>query len=213
MRKRELFLGFGAGLIVAAGIAGWHQGTQAPSAMEAFSSEQIKKAAEELKMVVLSKEEYDQWQQEKKVNVKPAPKAPQAPAAPETEKTVEPQSPNSPQPGVQSQAAVPTVQQASASTAQAAVETAPNQAKEPVKPVVPAPKPERQVTFTVPYKATAEGVAKQLAALGVLPADNTLVEELRRQNKLNRIRVGTYQITAPASAADIVKLITTPPQR
>lgn len=98
MRKRELLLGFGAGMIVAAAVTGWFQTKQMPSAQKALSSEQIKKAAEELEMVVLSKEEYEQWQQEKKVNVKPAPEAPKAPATPQAGQTVKPQSPTSTQP-------------------------------------------------------------------------------------------------------------------
>jgi cell division protein YceG involved in septum cleavage len=48
---------------------------------------------------------------------------------------------------------------------------------------------------------------------GVLKADNTLVETLRAQNKLNRIRVGTYQIPVGASEAEIVRIITTPPAK
>lgn len=215
MRRRELLLGFGAGLIVAAGIAGWHEGQQAPVAATALTSDQIKKAAEKLQMVVLSKDEYEQWQQEKKVNVKPAPTAPQAPAAPQTGKTGQPQSPTTAQPNAPT--APPEQQQAaepqSSAQPQAADVSAPVPVKQPSAPAVKAPMPTRQVTFRVPYKATAEGVAKQLAAAGILPADNTLVEELRRLDKLDRIRVGTYQITAPASAADIAKLITTPPQR
>ncbi|MFD2371325.1 DNA polymerase III subunit gamma/tau [Brevibacillus sp. GCM10020057] len=225
MRRRELLFGFGAGLIVAAGIAGWHQGQQAPAAAAALTSEQIKQAAEELQMVVLSKDEYDQWQQEKKVNVKPAPNAPKAPAAPQTGNTGQPQSPSAAQPTAptapaeqkQAGATQPAVQQQGevlTPTVQQPVDAAsPVQVKQPATPPVEPAQPKRQVTFSIPYKATAEGVAKQLAAEGILPADNKLVEELRSQGKLNRIRVGTYQITTPASVADIVKLITTPPQQ
>ncbi|WP_301169076.1 DNA polymerase III subunit gamma/tau [Brevibacillus nitrificans] len=214
MRKRELLLGFGAGMIVAAAVTGWFQTKQMPSAQKALSSEQIKKAAEELEMVVLSKEEYEQWQQEKKVNVKPAPEAPKAPATPQAGQTVKPQSPTSTQPaspnppvsGVQT-----TIPQTTSPTNGA---TSPaEQVKSPVQPNVETPVVKKQISFTVPYKATAEGVAKKLVAEGILPPDNTLVEELRSQDKLNRIRVGTYQITTPATAADIVKLITTPPQK
>lgn len=214
MRKRELLLGFGAGMIVAAAVTGWFQTKQMPSAQKALSSEQIKKAAEELKMVVLSKEEYEQWQQEKKVNVKPSPEAPKAPVTPQAGQTVKPQSPTSTQPvspnppasGVQT-----TISQTTTPTNGA---TSPSeQVKNPVQPNVETPVVKKQISFTVPYKATAEGVAKKLVAEGILPPDNTLVEELRSQDKLNRIRVGTYQITTPATAADIVKLITTPPQK
>ncbi|MED4582084.1 DNA polymerase III subunit gamma/tau [Brevibacillus choshinensis] len=206
MRKRELLLGFGAGMIVAGAITGWFQAKQVPSSTRALSSDQIKNAAKELQMVVLTKEEYEQWQQEKKVNVKPAPappKAPTKPQAPLSKQTITPQVP----------AAETKETTEQTSTQQNAATVTPTPAQNPAPPSVEIPQIEKQVSFTVPYKATAEGVAKQLVQAGILPTDNKFVDELRNQDKLNRIRVGTYQISTPATEAQIVKLITTPPKK
>lgn len=190
MRKRELLFGFGAGLIVATSIVGLTHPKQQP-VPASLSREQMKEAADALQMVVLSQEEYDQWQQEKKVHLKPAsaanqPKSPQVdpakpPVAPATKQTSPSEQPQSPGNTV-----------------------APAGVQKPRAPIV---------SFTVPYKATAEGVAHTLVEAGILPAENTLVDDLRSQDKLDRIRVGTYQISASATVADIVELLTTPPKK
>jgi hypothetical protein len=52
-----------------------------------------------------------------------------------------------------------------------------------------------------------------LVDAGILEPDNQFVEKLKKQNKLNRIRVGTYQIPLGASEADIVSIIATPPKK
>ncbi|WP_238933361.1 DNA polymerase III subunit gamma/tau [Brevibacillus choshinensis] len=212
MHKRELLLGFGAGLIVAASITGWFFGKQVPSGARALSSDEIKSAAQELQMVVLTKEEYEQWQQEKKVNVKPAPLPPKAPATPALEQTTQPQTP------VTKQAETPKkpIAENEVSTSQPAQTVAsatPHPVQSPAAPAIQAPEIQKQVSFTVPYKATAQGVAKQLVDAGILPANNKFVDELRNQDKLDRIRVGTYQISTPATETEIVKLITTPPKK
>ncbi|KQL44414.1 DNA polymerase III subunit gamma/tau [Brevibacillus choshinensis] len=206
MRKRELLLGFGAGMIVAAAITGWFQAKQVPSSTRALSSDQIKNAAKELQMVVLTKEEYEQWQQEKKVNVKPAPAPPKAPTKPQA-----PLSKQTSTPHVSAAETKETTEKTS--THENAATVTPTPAQNPAPPSVEIPQIEKQVSFTVPYKATAEGVAKQLVQAGILPTDNKFVDELRNQDKLNRIRVGTYQISTPATEAQIVKLITTPPKK
>ncbi|MDF2679388.1 MAG: polymerase subunit gamma/tau [Brevibacillus sp.] len=206
MRKRELLLGFGAGMIVAAAITGWYQVKQVPSSTRALSSDQIKKAAMELQMVVLTKEEYEQWQQEKKVNLKPSPAPPKAPAQPQAPVSKQTSTPMAPTAGKEETTAQTSAQPASATVT-------PTPVQNPASPTVEVPQMEKQVSFTVPYKATAEGVAKQLVEAGILPTDNKFVDELRNQDKLGRIRVGTYQISAPASEAQIVKLITTPPKK
>ncbi|GED58154.1 DNA polymerase III subunit gamma/tau [Brevibacillus formosus] len=225
MRKQELLFGFGAGLIVATSIIGLlapKQTAQAP----AMTVDQMKVAAQELEMVVLTAEEYKQWQEEKKVNVKPAPGVPKAPVTPKVDQTVAP---------VTKQPQTPTVQSATpaASSEQKVIPptnpvskdgqptpTVPNtqtpaspNSVAPKAPTVEAPVADKKVSFTVPYKATAEDVAQILVKEGILPADNQFVAQLRASDKLNRIRVGTYEVSTAAKEADIVKLITTPPKK
>ncbi|MBW5467515.1 DNA polymerase III subunit gamma/tau [Brevibacillus formosus] len=225
MRKQELLFGFGAGLIVATSITGLlapKQTAQAP----AMTVDQMKVAAQELEMVVLTAEEYKQWQEEKKVNVKPAPGVPKAPVTPKVDQTVAP---------VAKQPQTPTVQSTTpaASSEQKVIPptnpvskdgqptpTVPNtqtpvspSSVAPKAPTVEAPVADKKVSFTVPYKATAEDVAQILVKEGILPADNQFVAQLRASDKLNRIRVGTYEVSTAAKEADIVKLITTPPKK
>jgi hypothetical protein len=208
MRKRELLTGFGAGILVATAIIG----LTAPkpiSVSTSMTENEIKEAAKALEMVVLNKEEYDQWQGEKKVDVKPAATPPTAPQKPAVEKVVTPQVNNAKTPSVQapeasSPAAAPTTQPATQAPPPQAVEAT----QTPTAPAAP-----KKASFTVPYKATAEKVAQILVDEKVLPADNTFVEELRSQNKLNRIRVGTYELPVPTTEEEIVKLITTPPKK
>ncbi|MCC8436882.1 DNA polymerase III subunit gamma/tau [Brevibacillus sp. M2.1A] len=224
MRKQELLFGFGAGLIVATSIIGLlapKQTAQAP----AMTVDQMKVAAQELEMVVLTADEYKQWQEEKKVNVQPAPGVPKAPVTPKVGQTVAP---------VTKQPQTPTVQPTTpaASSEQKVTPptdpvnkdvqptpTVPNtqtpspNAEAPKPPIVEAPLADKKVSFTVPYKATAEDVAQILVKEGILPADNQFVAQLRASDKLNRIRVGTYEVSTAAKEADIVKLITTPPKK
>lgn len=218
MRKRELLFGFGAGLLVAASIIGLvAPNSEAPPA--ALTEEEIKQAATELQMVVLTPEEYKQWQEEKKVNVQPAPSAPKAPAAPEVQQT-KPPATVQPKAPVTSEATPPSVESAAqpAPAAETASQsttptTAPAATAAPQPPAVASPAAKKTVSFTVPYKATAEGVAAMLVKEGILPKNNKFVEELRSMDKLNRIRVGTYQVSVPVSEAEIAKLITTPPKK
>ncbi|MFI8710791.1 DNA polymerase III subunit gamma/tau [Brevibacillus brevis] len=225
MRKQELLFGFGAGLIVATSIIGLiapKQTAQAP----AMSVDQMKVAAQELKMVVLTAEEYKQWQEEKKVNVQPAPGVPKAPVTPKVGQTVtpvtkQPQTPNvqPTTPGATSEQKVnpPTNPvskdgQAIPTVPNTQTPTSPNTVA-PKAPTVEAPVADKKVSFTVPYKATAEDVAQILVKEGILPAENQFVSQLRASDKLNRIRVGTYEVSTAAKEADIVKLITTPPKK
>lgn len=217
MRKQELLFGFGAGLIVATSIIGLlapKQTAQAP----AMTVDQMKVAAQELEMVVLTADEYKQWQEEKKVNVQPAPGVPKAPVTPKVGQIVAP---------VTKQPQTPTVQPTTpaASSEQKVTPptdpvnkdvqptpTVPN-TQTPTSPNAEAPVADKKVSFTVPYKATAEDVAQILVKEGILPADNQFVDQLRASDKLNRIRVGTYEVSTAAKEADIVKLITTPPKK
>jgi outer membrane biosynthesis protein TonB len=213
MRKRELLAGFGAGLMVAAAVLGAVHHA-APASSASLTKEQVKQAAEALQMVVLSKAEYDRLRQEQKVSLPPAPtppKQPQAPAVvtpsqPKTQTPLPPEVDRNPE-----TAAAP--QPPSAAVPAAGSEPSKTDGNSRIPgPAAPQP-PAATVTVQVPYKATAEGVARKLVEAGVLGADNTLVETLRAQNKLNRIRVGTYQIPTGASETDIVRIITTPPAK
>lgn len=218
MRKKELLFGFGAGLLVAASLIGLLSSGKTET-QPAITKEQLKKSAEEMQMVILSPEEYEQWQQEKKVNLEPTPTAPKAPQTPSVGQTAKPQA-NAPQAPVVEQTASPEAplkdkgESAKPPTMQSAADTAsPTQTQVPNSPVVEAPKTQKTVSFTVPYKATAEQVARILVEEGILPADNKFVDELRSQNKLNRIRVGTYQVSDTSTESEIAKLITTPPKK
>ncbi|MFD2085468.1 DNA polymerase III subunit gamma/tau [Brevibacillus brevis] len=224
MRKQELLFGFGAGLIVATSIIGMlapKQTAQAP----AMTVDQMKAAAQELEMVVLTAEEYKQWQEEKKVNVQPAPGVPKAPVTPKVGQTVAPvtKQPQTPdvQPGTPAaseQKVIPPTNpvskdgQATPTVPNTQTPTPPNTVA-PKAPTVEAPVADKKVSFTVPYKATAEDVAQILVKEGILPADNQFVAQLRASDKLNRIRVGTYEVSTASKEADIVKLITTPPKK
>ncbi|EJL29866.1 hypothetical protein [Brevibacillus sp. BC25] len=225
MRKQELLFGFGAGLIVATSIIGLlapKQTAQAP----AMTVDQMKVAAQELEMVVLTAEEYKQWQEEKKVNVKPAPGVPKAPVAPKVSQTVAPVTKQPQTPAVQPTTPATSSEQKVISPTNPVSKdgqptptvpntqtlTSPNTVA-PKAPTVEAPVADKKVSFTVPYKATAEDVAQVLVKEGILPADNQFVAQLRASDKLNRIRVGTYEVSTAAKEADIVKLITTPPKK
>jgi type II secretory pathway pseudopilin PulG len=200
MRKRELLFGFGAGLLVATSIVGLSASKQPPLAAAPLSQAQIKEAADALSMVVLTQDEYDQWQQEKKVDVKPAPASPKEPQAPSLGQITAPQSKPTQAPSLPTQTSV----QGSTSSATA---------QAPTPPAVQAEKTPTKVSFTIPYGTTAEGVARILVDEGILPANNEFVSLLRSQKKLDRIRVGTYQVSSSAAEADIVKLITTSPKK
>ncbi|MGN7470203.1 DNA polymerase III subunit gamma/tau [Brevibacillus sp. SAFN-007a] len=219
MRRRELLFGFGAGLLVAASIIGLIvPKNEAPQA--ALSEEEIKRAATALQMVVLTPEEYKQWQEEKKVDIQPAPGAPKAPTAPTSPEVQQTKTPltDPPKATATSKATAPSGE----STAQPAPAAEPSSqsvapAAPPAKAVAPqspaAEPAKKTLSFTVPYKATAEGVAATLVKEGILPENNKFVEQLRAMDKLNRIRVGTYQVSLPVSEKEIAQLITTPPKK
>ncbi|MFS0553078.1 DNA polymerase III subunit gamma/tau [Brevibacillus sp. 179-C9.3 HS] len=224
MRKQELLFGFGAGLIVATSILGLLAPKQAAPA-PAMTADQMKVAAQELEMVVLTAEEYKQWQEEKKVNLQPAPGGPKAPESPKVGQTAPPVTKEPQTPTVQPAApAAPQEQKVAPSVNPVSKGTQPNQTVPttqtpatnvvaPTAPTVEAPTVDKKVSFTVPYKATAEDVANILVKEGILPAENQFVAQLRASDKLDRIRVGTYEVSNSAKEADIVKLITTPPKK
>ncbi|MFP3391094.1 DNA polymerase III subunit gamma/tau [Brevibacillus sp. SIMBA_040] len=222
MHKKELLFGFGAGLLVATSVLGMLASREVEP-HPVITKEQVKKSAEEMQMVILTPEEYEQWQQEKKVSVKPAPTATKAPQSPAPGQTTKPETnyPNAPQKTIVGQTAAPeapgavekATTQPPAQSNSVTGASAPTPTQSPAAPVVEAPKSEKKLSFTVPYKATAEQVARILVDEGILPADNKFVDQLRSQNKLNRIRVGTYEVSDSVTEADIAKLITTPPKK
>ncbi|WP_312115311.1 DNA polymerase III subunit gamma/tau [Brevibacillus reuszeri] len=221
MRKKELLFGFGAGLLVATSVLGVLSSRETES-VPVITKEQIKKSAEEMQMVILTPDEYEQWQQEKKVSVQPTPTAPKAPKTPSLEQTSKPQtnSPEAPEKATVDQTTPPKAAGAAVTQTQAQSPagttgtTAYATTQTPTAPIVETPKVvEKKHSFTVPYKATAEQVARILVDEGVLPADNKFVDQLRSQNKLNRIRVGTYEVSDSATEAEIATLITTPPKK
>jgi hypothetical protein len=69
------------------------------------------------------------------------------------------------------------------------------------------------VSVTIPYRASAEDVESLLVQAGVLPKENKLIETLRTLDKLDRIRVGTYQLSKGTTEEQIVKMIATPPKQ
>lgn len=206
MRKRELFLGFGAGLLVASASIALIQPKENASIPSGLTRETIAEAAKALEMVVLTREEYDELQQEKKVQLDPPPTPPQRPEAPTVGAADVPQT--------------TPVQAPEVSTPEAATAPAGSVTQEPPAPDIPqtsgpeSVQPPAPVTkvFSIPYRETAQGVARTLVEEGILQENNRLVEVLRAQNKLNRIRVGEYEVSLPVTEEQIVELITTPPQ-
>jgi cytoskeletal protein RodZ len=199
MDKRDVLLGFGAGLIAASGFL-FFLPAPAPAPAPSFTQDQLRAAAESLNLVVLSKEEYEQLTQEKKVAVNETARSPKQPQRPAVSTAAKPSSP------------------APAQTRQPAV-SAPAASQQPAKPqtgtstAAPSAPEAVPIPVTIPYKATAEGVARMMVEAGILPKENKLVETLEAQGKLNRIRVGTYRIRPGTTEAEIVKLITTPPKK
>ncbi len=221
MNKRDIFFGFGAGLLVAASILGITTQKEAPGTHQSLTKEQLETAAEELQLVVLSKEEFNQLQQEKKIEIQPLPTPPKKPSAPVSSTPDQPQAgkPEKPEAALP-QAPVRAKEPKSETSVMPTAETAdPSKPQQPVPAdssqvsVPTEPLPKETKTIQIPYKATAESVERTLVDAGILEPDNQFVETLKKQNKLNRIRVGTYQIPLGASEADIVSIIATPPKK
>jgi hypothetical protein len=199
MDKRDVLLGFGAGLIAASGFLLFLP-APSPAPAPSFTQDQLRAAAESLNLVVLSKDEYEQLTQAKKVAVKETPLSPKQPQAVST--AAEPASP------APVQTKQPAVSAPAASQQPAKPQTVAGTS--PASPSAPEAVP---IPVTIPYKATAEGVARMMVEAGILPKENKLVETLRTQDKLDRIRVGTYRIRPGVTEEEIVKVITTPPKK
>ena len=208
MCKRELLFGFGAGMLVAAAALGLVRPDEKTSAAAALSREEIRAAAEGLEMVVLSREEYEQLKQGEKVDAEQVPDPPRKPVEPTVQEAESPRAGTAESPEVS--APDPATPASAPETPPAAVPSAALQPASAQPPSQPSAVIRKKIS--IPYKATAEGVARMLVAEGILPADNKLVDILRAQNKLHRIRVGTYEFSVPASEEEIVRIITTPPQ-
>jgi hypothetical protein len=207
MANRQLFLGFGAGLIFAAGFL-----TVFPLAEKAENSmtqEQLQAAAAAMQMVLLPKAEYDQLvkqerQKEGMEQKSTGVKEPNLPQVKQTAAVVQPNQPQAQQPSAQTEAAaapnLPSAQTpAAANTPQAQSPAAPEAA-------------EAAVTVRIPGGTSAAEAARILEQAGILPADNRFVDLIRAQKKSDRIRAGTYQFRAGISVEEIIKLVTTPPK-
>ncbi|WP_134686226.1 MltG/YceG/YrrL family protein [Brevibacillus migulae] len=189
--KRNLLMGFGAGLVFAAGfmIVFPPQGKSA-----VMTKEQLQSAAQAYDMVLVSKQEYEKWKEkEESGNKGKAPTAPAKPVSPTAPKQGTGQAPAAPK--TPAEGTTPTTPAAPAQQA-------------PAAPAAPADK----VSFTVTAGMTSANVAAQLVKAGVLPPNNQFVRKLRDQNKLNRIRTGTYSLEKGMSEDDVIKLLTTPPR-
>ncbi|USG67955.1 DNA polymerase III subunit gamma/tau [Brevibacillus ruminantium] len=225
MKKTEILFGFGAGLLVATSILGALSQLGGPTEAESqtLTREQIEKLAEQSQLVVLSKEEFDQLKQEKKLSLPIAepPKQPAVPSSPppEVPKTATPKAPSTGDSVVKassppSKPSQPELSQANEPAAPQSSGPASSVMETPAAPVSIQQETAKETkSITIPYKATAEGVARTLVESGILNADNRFVDTLRAQDKLDRIRVGTYQIPLGASEEEIVKIIATPPKK
>jgi hypothetical protein len=188
MAKRNLLLGFGAGLIAAAGVISLVS-VPVPPAATSLSKDQLRAAAEEMGLVLVPKDDYQKLKEGQKEAASPTVKTPVPPSSPQP--TAKPETDTS---------TIPTPPKAPVSNQSTSA---------PVQPQTP----KRAVSVTIPYRASAEDVEKLLVKAGVLQRENRFVETLRAQDKLDRIRVGTYQMTAGTPEEQIVKLITTPPKK
>ncbi|WP_019119147.1 hypothetical protein [Brevibacillus massiliensis] len=74
------------------------------------------------------------------------------------------------------------------------------------------PKPEL-VTVKVTPKMSSTAVARMLVSAGLLDAENRFVDKLRAEQKLNRVRTGTYQFAKGTSVEEIIRVMTTPPPK
>lgn len=189
MAKRNFLIGFGAGLVFAAGFIMVFPPAEKPQTV--YTKDQLQAAAKELQLVLIAKDEYEQLQQ-KKTDVKQSSLAPKPP--------VEPSKP------VQTALTALTVPSPMGeSSVKPAVPVSNGPA--PVKPAVVL------VPITIPYRATATDVEKLLIESGTLSLENELIETLRATDKVNRIRVGTYMIPKGSSEPEIVRIITEPPKK
>jgi len=189
--KRSLLMGFGAGLVFAAGfmIVFPPQGNSA-----VMTKEQLQSAAEAYDMIIVSKQEYEKWKEkEESGNEGKTPTTPAKPVSPTSPKQGTGQAPDAPK--------------APAGGAAPSKPTAPAD-QAPAAPNAPAEK----VSFSVTPGMTSANVAAQLVKAGVLPPNNQFVRKLRDQNKLNRIRTGTYNLEKGMSEDELIKQLTTPPR-
>lgn len=204
MMKRNLFIGFGLGLVFSAGFLSVFSNTT-PS-ME-LSKEQLEAYAKAQNYVLVPKDQYEELKQgtEKGNQAPTRPTSPVKPSEPTAPSKVTPP-PAEGQPG---QAVPPAGTPSPTTTVPPTQGTVPS-ADGPKTPQSPAA-PAEIVTVTIPYKATGIDTARLLVEAGLLPQKNQFIATLKKQNKLNRIRVGTYKIPKGTSTEKIIEIITTPP--
>jgi len=187
MSKRQLLIGFGLGLMFSSGY--WFAYSAENPDNERMTREQLQQAAASMNLVLLDQAEYKRLQEKATSDGQESPEAPQQPTPPASAK--EPATPA--QPGASAPG---------------------NQTAPPPQPPVPSPPakpPSVQIVVNAGMKSAE--VAILLVKAGLLPPDNQFVEKLRDQNKLHRIRTGTYQIPKGTSEDELIRLLTTPPSR
>ncbi|MGD8191043.1 hypothetical protein ACQCN2_13780 [Brevibacillus ginsengisoli] len=212
MIKRNLLIGFGVGLVFSAGFLSVFP--MASPSME-LTKDQLEAYAKAQNFVLMPKDQFEELKKGKETG-KQAPTNPKAPVKPS-----QPTAPSqmTPPASVSQQGqVVPPTQIAAPSTAAALPPNGTAPSANMSAPQVTPPKatevpttPVENVTVRIPYKATGIDTARLLVEAGLLPKDNNFVAALKGQNKLNRIRVGSYQIPKGTSADKIIQIITTPP--
>lgn len=218
MGSRSFLLGVGIGFIVSAGFI-WAY-SEPVSKSSQLTREELKAAADQLQLVLLSKEEYEQIKNKAKpgeqtVSASKPPSQPTQPSADETKSPVlsgKPQSPDQPKPApAQSK---PTVKAPRNPQAEAPSVTSPPFQSAPSSPeskTPAAPVSTEVITVRIPGATSATQTSRLLFEAGITASPEQLVDELRSQQKLDRIRAGSYQIAKGTSVEEIVKLLTTPP--
>ena len=223
MMKRNLFIGFGLGLVFSAGFLSVFS-TATPS-ME-LSKEQLEAYATAQNYVLVPKEQFEELKKgkEKGEQAPTKPTSPTKPSEPAAPSRMAPPATGSqpgqavPPTGTQGPSAIvpPSGAQFPSTTVPLPSTTVPPKnvavpnTNTPSTPAVPNT-PVEVVTIKIPYKATAKTTAWLLVEAGLLPKNNNFIATLDKQNKLNRIRVGTYKIPKGTSIEKIIQILTTPP--
>lgn len=187
MSKRSLLIGFGLGLIFSSGY--WFAYSAENPGNQMMTREQLQQAAASMNLVLLDEAEYKRLQEQQPADGQESTDPPQQPTPPAPAK-----GPVSPaQPGAQAPVTPP--------------------ATTPQVPAPSAPANPPSVRIVVQAGMKSAEVAALLMKAGLLPPENQFLEKLRDQNRLHRIRTGTYLIPKGTSEDELIRLLTTPPSR
>ncbi|GAA4700962.1 endolytic transglycosylase MltG [Brevibacillus fulvus] len=261
MSRRSLLLGFGAGMLFAGGYLLVYPADESPRPL---TQQELQAAAQTYDLVVLTKEEYQQLQQnsaqageqspaaksddkppaetssatgekatgEEPVSehLQPLPAAPKQASTPKAQTPASPSAPNSKTPSSPAQPTA-SVKQPAASAKQpvaptpaqpsAAVSASKENSDKSVVPAVPAsPEVEQPgqptvseptVEVRIPGGYSTNQVGQLLHKAGLVADVNGFVAEMKAEQKVDRIRAGTYQLSKNLTMDQLIKLITTPP--